>query len=800
LTQVLAFVAAHWIALTVLVAVVIVLCVAEVRWVRDRRPADGVGNGITIGQPKAFDNRSLALRVERLSAGLETLKVINEGVTEHIGDIQGRTSTETKASFSVGVKGSSGKAKSEAGNKAPAAASKQSAPAAADAPSADHKPSVGITAGDVLNDRLNLASQIFNLQLLYERSLSDRMIEDQSRLQTVLGFQISITPPSDYEDCAAITEVAVRMQGDGAHPAVPVSLVALMPQEKTYNAESISSSERSIEGSAVAKVLTMGFSGSKGTRQLFVHRDSDTVAFERAAREGSGLLENAAVFGWEFRPVLGRRTVSAGTRQMLAVIAVPVADGRNPAESTLEICTRSYWRRYDRKRQTSAPHWSWIPWRVDRSATVTSAPTLLNIPNTSKTQATLAPKVEQIASVNSGAARATVSVEGNNFFSGTKVLIGGSTYREDDGTLTLKSDQVLEFETTVDALATGDTVLSGRYGSSCRLTVPKATLPVTSLAISRAIIRPLRKSKAFRLSIDIVGQDDSGMPKDFTLAALERLPDPILFVGSEAVAMPYDYAERTAEPNAVQLPSGAGGAGAVVPSNAKYLRVEAWISAKTLARSPSVSFRVPFCGLDYQASQPLSFSEPTAVRMGSDPAQTVFRIFYPQGFSGSASGSSLSIELDQTYSEGNPALQKMTESEYRLTVPSDIVSRYQNMVIRIGTAEPYLIAVPREDKAPPKPTVDANAKPPQIARGGRGPLEWVGTALDAITDVAIVGSTPAAAASITRISQQFAAYAGGTRLLVYLSPGATASEGQITLECSTAFDDRLTLQAFVTAP
>ncbi len=111
-----------------------------------------------------------------------------------------------------------------------------------------------------------------------------------------------------------------------------------------------------------------------------------------------------------------------------------------------------------------------------------------------------------------------------------------------------------------------------------------------------------------------------------------------------------------------------------------------------------------------------------------------------------------------------------------------------------------MIAVPREDKAPPKPTVDANAKPPQIARGGRGPLEWVGTALDAITDVAIVGSTPAAAASITRISQQFAAYAGGTRLLVYLSPGATASEGQITLECSTAFDDRLTLQAFVTAP
>src|SRR5215813_9192911 len=44
-------------------------------------------------------------------------------------------------------------------------------------------------------------------------------------------------------------------------PAVvtPISLVALMPQERTYNAESLSSSERSIEGSAVAKVLSFGF-------------------------------------------------------------------------------------------------------------------------------------------------------------------------------------------------------------------------------------------------------------------------------------------------------------------------------------------------------------------------------------------------------------------------------------------------------------------------------------------------------------------------------------------------------------
>ena len=89
-----------------------------------------------------------------------------------------------------------------------------------------------------------------------------------------------------------------------------------MPREKTYNAEFISNSEHSIEGSAVVRVVTMGYTHKGKSQQLFIHRDADTIAFERAPRSQSTLLDaDATVFGWEFRPVLGRDAVSPGTRE-----------------------------------------------------------------------------------------------------------------------------------------------------------------------------------------------------------------------------------------------------------------------------------------------------------------------------------------------------------------------------------------------------------------------------------------------------------------------------------------------------
>ena len=218
---------------------------------------------------------------------------------------------------------------------------------------------MALAASDILSDQLNLASQILNLETLYERSLTDRLIGKESRLQTVLGFQVSINPPQGCENSVAIVEVAVRMLGGD-----PISLVALIPQEKTYNSQTVSTSSQSIGGSAVASVLNVGFSSKGESRQLFIHRDSDTIAFERDARSKPTVFENdstATVFGWEFRPVLGRASVTAGTRQMLAVIAVPIVEFNEERETVLQIQTRSYWRRFNPRTQTTGSKWGRSP-------------------------------------------------------------------------------------------------------------------------------------------------------------------------------------------------------------------------------------------------------------------------------------------------------------------------------------------------------------------------------------------------------------------------------------------------------
>jgi hypothetical protein len=827
------FLSAHWLALLIAAAVLAVCAFVQV-WARRRYgPKDTIGNGITIGHAKAFDNRSLALRIERLSASLDQLKVVNQNVTENASTFQKQTSTQATRSLTLEVKSSLSKAPKEGSSKEKDSdKDAKSDTRAADAAKSESKPAVGLAASDILSDQLNLASQILNLETLYERSLSDRLINDSSRLQTVLGFQVSITPLAGCENSVAVTEVAVRMKDS----RIPVSLVALIPQEKTYNAQTVSSSAQSIGGSAVASVLTLGFSSKGESRQLFIHRDSDTIAFERNPRCPPTLFDGdcvPTVFGWEFRPVLGRSTVSAGTRQMLAVIAVPIAESANADEIKLEIRTRSYWRRYNPKKQTSRGKWAPLPWRVDRSRRVDSDIKELAVPNTAKIQNALAPKVTEIKWVNSGVDRATVIVKGANFFSGTKVVTGGSVHREEDGSLVLKSDQALEFETAIESLAKGDSVLSGRFGSSLQLMIPPDRRPVTSLEIMGIEVEPSVYTKESRISIEVRGLDANGVPKDLFVEDIQKLPEPILFVGSQPVPMPYDYYDNNpseadaagnprdgaaaevaggvttnGQPTAA-TPEGASDAPAeatanastpVEPTTANYIRVAAWIP-KTLSKSPSVAFRVPFCGFEYQASMPLSsFDEPTITRMGADATTSVFRIAHPTGFS---SSSSVSVQLDQIYG-GPPELTKTSDFDFEFRIATDIVSQYQSLVVRIGSREPYLLPIPMGDTPKPKPKIDISMKPPEIKKGSLGPVEWSGAALDAITGVTLYTNAPqpspgqpVGATQRVGIAAQLAAYNGGKKIEVYFREGSTDILGKAEVEFQTDSNETVRVPLFI---
>ncbi len=818
MSQTINFISAHWIAFVVSAGVILVLLAIyayfEIRAFRNDGPKDATGNGITVGKAKAFDNRTLDLRIERLSASLANLKVVNQNVTENLTNIQQQSSSEVSRSLTLDLKAAVPlKVNDKPNTSGKTADSEPTTPAKTNQPStaaAEPKPAVGLAAGDMLNDQLNLASQIVNLEMLYERSLTDRLIDGGVRLQTVLGFQVSITPPAGCENCVAVVEIGVRVKQDTATADVkvtsPVSLVALIPQEKTYNAQSYSDSARSIGGSAVASVLTLGYTSKGESRQLFIHRDSDTIAFERDPTTAPEMFHGdppAPVFGWEFRPVLDRPTVSAGTRQMLAVIAVPAPDaiptpGTNSAAPvTLEIKTRSYWRRYNRKKQTTSRRWSLLPWKVDAS-NVKESLVSLHIHDTARIQDDLKPIVTEIKWVNSGPDRATVIVRGANFFSGTKVVIGGSELREENATLILKSSQALEFDTSITSLTNGDAVLNGRFGASFHLNIPTTNLPVARLFMEKAHIKPFRYTKSFRITIDIKGKDNNNDDVDLCLKQLQELPDAILFVGNEPVPMPYDYTD--VDPITTL--------GIDTPTEKKFVRVAAWIPAKTLARSPSLAFRVPFCGIDYQASLPLVFSEPTVTRMGAHGDYSVFRIVQSPSLA-----SPLKVELDRVYEEeteaqnapGVPAppprakLVRTSKLDCQFMIPTEVVSKYQNLVVRTtGDAEPYQLSIPADDN--PKPRFD-NIKPPEIVKNSLGPIEWSGTGLDAISSATLYRSTTSNGA----VSPSTAAgtpadcvtYNNGEKIVVSFRKGSTEAGGKAEVEFQTLAGDSIRVPFFI---
>lgn len=140
----------------------------EFWWVRKRCPKDLTGNGIAIGQAKAFDSSSLTLRLQRLNAGLEALKVVNQNITENLSTVQEQTSTESSSSFLVSAKDLGSK---DAGDNRGANGKKDAGSDAKTAAAVDAKSAIGLGAGDALANQLSLASQIFNLQTLYEGSL-----------------------------------------------------------------------------------------------------------------------------------------------------------------------------------------------------------------------------------------------------------------------------------------------------------------------------------------------------------------------------------------------------------------------------------------------------------------------------------------------------------------------------------------------------------------------------------------------------------------------------------------------------
>lgn len=461
-------------------------------------------NGISVGLPKVFDNRTLTLQLEKLKQQLNQQQAQNsvidlKSVTAALNNLQGLSQQETSTALSVtgsptpattltstlntGNVDSSGNplpnttttqnqtTKSSVTPTAPAFDSFATLPAG-------FNPTFGSSASDLLNDQMNLSYQIVNLQMLLDRALSDRIYPPGSaggtRLQTVMGFNVSLDPPRTANDAVAVVEVTLN-----SDPKGDISLVALMPQEKTYNAAALSSKSNAYSGAAMAGAFQVSGGVRKRSQVFYLYKDVDTLSYERMTPNGS------IIFGWMFRPVLGRRSVTPGIKQLFAILALPSTDCKDACAVNLTPTVRTYWKKYDRNTQTgfrgeeanrARQVWYGLSMELAKPQLFSHEGYqndreygTVRVGGTEEYQGQLTPTVTRIEWRPTGAKTAAISVKGNNFFTDTQVLLGDTKYSEPAGNMAIKSDKSFELASTLDQVASGTGVIEGRYGLSTPL-------------------------------------------------------------------------------------------------------------------------------------------------------------------------------------------------------------------------------------------------------------------------------------------------------------------------------------------
>ncbi len=565
-------------------------------------------NGISVGRPKVFDNRTLTLMLESLSDSLRSLQFVDQkSLATAFTTVQGFQSTESTSNVSVttlpipGMKQevdtTSGNV-SAAGNPLPNTAKTTTTtnrdtltpqpPSLDTTPSfSGFAPNYGENASDLLSDQVNLSYQIFNLRMLLERSLSDRLQGDEPRLQAVLGFNVTIDPPRTANDAVAVVEITLTLasggtgstyaSGDGAKQSqlsTPLSLVSLMPQEKTYNAAALSSKSHAFAGAAVAKIVQVGYNQRKRSQVFYLYRDNDTVSYERMVPGDP----NKIVFGWVFRPVLGRRSVSPGLRQLFAIVALSaadrcVADSTSPADPKalqqcpgpkLDASVRTYWKKYHAGTATSFEERDAnLAARVGYGLSLhLSKPELfearyenrnnygeVEVRPTGNYQARLKPQLEKAFWMPVGSKSALVSAQGLNFFTGTQVVIGDKAYSTPADGLILKSNEAFDLTITLDALASGPGAIIGRYGGAVPLILPPTANPADGIEIEQLIIGPsLSGSRSVEIHLRNRRTNANGAPLPLRLSDLPKTLDgvsvsPILTLNGNTVALPYSLAD-----------------------------------------------------------------------------------------------------------------------------------------------------------------------------------------------------------------------------------------------------------------
>jgi len=330
-------------------------------------------NGIFVDKAKVYDDYYLQSQLDGLKARLAAINAADQAtLLGKVGGLQG--STLQQSGFAVQGLGPAtptvttslppaGVAPSSTNGVTTATTPLTPAAPTPPAPTLTVPSTFSPSSLDTLNEEMQLSAQIINLQLLLDGALNDRFTNARfPKRHVTLGFSISVeVPESKKKELAnSLAEVEVTLKNppelqrllaltpeklpSGEGPSV----MTLLPKEKTYNVASLVDKSVSLgAGGVIAGVFNVGAGWLWGKKTYYLVQQQDTIAMQRSA---TGPTSD---FAWQFRPVLGHKFVTDGTRQTFVQFSVPVLNEWWNCSAALHV--RTGWRRVDPKTGLASP-------------------------------------------------------------------------------------------------------------------------------------------------------------------------------------------------------------------------------------------------------------------------------------------------------------------------------------------------------------------------------------------------------------------------------------------------------------
>lgn len=737
-------------------------------------------NGIHVGQPKVFDSRQLTLMLDGLSQALAGKQFVDsKRLAQALGNVQGFQSTDTSLSFqangAVGPMASTvfgspaapaAPSASTTGDSSGSTAATPSSPVTINiTPSTDassttsasttastlgpqppalptlqsaptYNPTFGSNGSDLLSDEVNLTYQLYNVQMLLNRSLTDRLYDGKSRLQAVVGFDIDLVPDRYAQNAAAVVEVSVSMDSPPATCSTTEApgMVALMPEQGSHNAANLSQKANAFGGALAASVFSVGVSAQKRSQIFYLYRDMDTISFERMAKDGA-----LATFGWQFRPVLGRKSVDPGIRHMIAVLSLPCPDEANIAPK-LNVSVNTSWRRYEGATQTTTLESHF--WQHSLPVSVPTTFAHLSVPATASGQLSLGPKITSIQWIPSSDGTGIAVVSGQHFFLGTTVRLGSKLYSGGGDGLVIKSDQELEVPVPLPLVTVGG-VLSGRYGAAVPLESPVPVNEGCALNIKRIQKFPVG-SDVVQVAADLNVQDPGKCTAGLALSTLQKMPNsPVALVNGVPISSrPF------------------------VTSASDPIQFSTMIPADVAKKMTSFGISFPFAGHAWASTLPNAETTVLVTRVG-DPINTT--LFIRSTNAAKSLCSDWIAELDYNTiipkalprvpgpavpaprtAAGRAQAAKPPEDKgsakcadsssdsvgktLELDVPTKLLKGVTHVLLVKSGEEPLVGDIPKPDPPPPAPSLDKDQKV-SVAQYDVKPVTFKGKHLDQVTKV-----------------------------------------------------------------